>query len=118
MSKQKFIDFSKIELKKFDDKLYLHRIVGRELAMVYAKFETGAKHQDIRHSNEEFFYVVSGHIDVAVGRKNYTLHTGNGVLIPGNEIHSMHAQKDTLALIAFAPPITEEKAEEIKNSMQ
>ncbi|MDP3559756.1 MAG: cupin domain-containing protein [Legionellaceae bacterium] len=117
MNQNRFFDFSTIEMKKFDDKLYLHRIVGQELAVVYARFEKGATHTNIQHSNEEFFYVLSGHIDVDIGEENYTLLSENGVLIPGNEFHSMYAQEDSIALISFAPPISEEEASEIKNKM-
>ncbi len=102
-----------LEKTKFDENLYLHRIVGKEMAVVYAEFKKGAVHNNLRHSNEEFFYLISGEMFAEIGNQPYTLKNGDGVLIPSNVLHSFSATETSIALITFAPPITHDMADNL-----
>ena len=102
-----------LEKTKLDEKLYLHRIVGKEMAIVYAEFQKGAVHNNLTHSNEEFFYLISGEMHAEIDNQSYTLKNGEGVLIPANVLHSFSANETSIALITFAPPITHDMADKI-----
>lgn len=102
-----------LEKTKFDENLYLHRIVGKEMAIVYAEFRKGATHNNLTHSNEEFFYLLSGDMHAQIGNQSYQLKNGDGVLIPANVVHSFSANETSVALITFAPPITHDMADKI-----
>lgn len=118
MTAKKHFHMAALPLDKFDDKLELHRIVAKEMAIVYARFEKDGKHENITHSNEEFFYLIDGHMEAYVGKEKYELKNGDGLLIPPNEPHGFRILKTSIALITFAPPISHERAEEIKKEMK
>lgn len=118
MAAKKHFHLPSLKLKKFDNQLYLHRIVGKEMAVVYAEFQKGGKHDNITHSNEEFFYVLKGHFKAYIGKKKFVLKKGDGLLIPSNEIHGFTVLQNSLALITFAPPINHTQADKIKATMK
>lgn len=118
MTVKKYFNMPSLKLKKFDEKLKLYRIVGKEMAVVYAEFEKGGKHENITHSNEEFFYVIKGRLQAYIGKKKYDLKKGDGLLIPSNEVHGFSITQNTTALITFAPPISHAEADQIKEKMK
>lgn len=118
MTTQHHYHMASLKREQFSEKLSLHRIVANEMAIVYAEFQQGAKEDNIKHSNEEFFYVVSGCLEAYIGNTHYTLKAGDGLLIPSNEIHGFSAIETAIALITFAPPINKEQAEIIKENMK
>ncbi len=107
------------DLIKLEDKVYTYRIIGEKLGAVYCLYEEGWEHINIRHTNEEFLYVIDGHLKAEFGGQHYELKNGDAILIPSNEPHSFVATETTRALVMFAPPITNAEAlrimEEIKN---
>lgn len=113
MSQKVHYHMPALERTKFDESLYLHRIVGKEMSVVYAEFKKGAVHNNLTHINEEFFYLLSGDMQVDIGGESYTLKQGDGVLIASNVLHSFVATETSMALITFAPAITHGMAEEI-----
>lgn len=110
---KKFFKLKSAKLKKFEDKAYLHRIVRKKMTVIYCKFQKGWQHIKIKHISEEFLYVIKGHLKAKIGKNDYVLKNGDSVLIPSNEIHTIFALKDTLALGVFSPPITAKKAKAI-----
>ena len=111
--KKNYFKFSDLKLEKLEDKCFLHRIVAKKMGIVYCEYQKGWIHDNIRHTNEEFMYIISGHLKATVGKANHILKKGNGILIPANKLHSFIALKKTIALVIFAPPITSRQAEVI-----
>ena len=83
------------------------------MAVVYAEFKKGAAHNNLVHSNEEFFYLISGEMHAEIDHQSYILKKGDGVLIASNLLHSFSAVETSVALITFAPPITNDMANQL-----
>lgn len=106
------------DLSKLDDKVYTYRIVGEKLGAVYCLYEKGWDHVDIVHANEEFLYIIEGHLKAEVGGNHYELKQGDAILIPSNQPHTFVATETTKALVMFAPPITSAEAQQIMDDLK
>lgn len=88
--------------------------------MVYCHYEQDWEHINLRHANEEFLYVLEGHLHAELDADQYELKAGDAILIPPNQVHTLIAREPTKALVMFAPPITETEArimmQKMKNS--
>ena len=106
------------QLSKLDDKVYTYRIVGEKLGVVYCHYEQGWEHINLQHANEEFLYVLGGHLHATLGDEQYELKAGDAILIPTNQVHTFIALEKTEALVMFAPPITETEARAMMQKMK
>ena len=113
MAVKKYFKLKSEKLTKLEEKCYLHRIVAKEMAIVYCEYKKGWEHINIKHISEEFLYIIKGHLTAKVGKESYVLKTGDGLLIPSNVPHTFVALKNTTALVTFAPPITAKQAKKI-----
>lgn len=109
--------FPELPTEQFLSGLDLHRIVGSQMAVIYAKWAQGTRHERIIHENEEFFFVLTGSLDAEVGDEQFQINPSDGLLIPGGIPHSFTALEDCVVLTIFAPPITHEEAERLKNDI-
>ncbi len=60
----------------------------------------GARHA---HPNEQLIYIVSGEIALTVDDDNYTLRTGDSIMIPGGAEHQASAPVASEVLDVFTP---------------
>ncbi len=60
----------------------------------------GARHS---HPHEQLIYIVSGEIALTIGDDNYTLRTGDSIMIPGGAEHQATAPVASEVLDVFAP---------------
>jgi quercetin dioxygenase-like cupin family protein len=96
----------KLEKKQIDENLRSHKINGKEMSIVYSEFKKGAVHENLKHFNEEFFYLVSGEMNAHIDNQSFNLKSGDGLLISSNTLHGFFAIETSIALITFAPPMT------------
>lgn len=102
-----------LKLEELEAKCNLYRIVAKKMGVVYCVYDKGWVHNNIKHQNEEFLYVIKGLLTAKVGNSHFQLASGDGVLISQETLHSFVALKKTTALVFFAPPITSKQAKQI-----
>ena len=52
-----------------------------------------------RHPYDEFFYVISGQIDVELDKETVTLKAGEGFLVPKKKWHRSKAKRKAIAML-------------------
>lgn len=79
-----------------------------EMEPIYLTLHTGAKSQMIdSHDGEEFGYVLSGHVTLVNGDKEYNLKKGETFYISGKYLHYLKntAKSDATILWVTTPPM-------------
>lgn len=105
-----YVNLNAATLRKLEDKAAVYEIVGDKLSAMYFQYEKGYEHTGLKHANEEFIYIIKGHLKAEIGNEHYELKSGDAVLIPSKESHKIFAVETTLVLALFAPPITNDEA--------
>ncbi|NIM96785.1 MAG: cupin domain-containing protein [candidate division Zixibacteria bacterium] len=64
-----------------------------------------------RHPYDEFFYVISGEIDIALENETVTLKAGEGLLVPKKKWHRTSAKSKAVAMLFEKQGLQSEFAE-------
>lgn len=68
--------------------------------------EPGASLKSLSHAGEEFIHCIAGEIEMSVNGREWTLATGDTIVVPPHAQHSYHNRRRKLAVVvgAVAPP--------------
>lgn len=83
------------------------RATGGKMMMVEVFFAKGACGAAHRHEHEQLCYCLSGTFGFSVGDVHRTLHSGDSVHIPPNELHGAVCIEEGRLLDIFTPQRTD-----------
>jgi quercetin dioxygenase-like cupin family protein len=87
-------------LDKITRKTLVH---GARTLMTEFRLAQGAVLPKHSHPHEQTGYLVSGHMDLAIGGKTHAVGPGDSWCIPGDTEHSALAHEDSVAVEVFCP---------------
>ncbi len=113
--KHTYIHLPSATLRKLEDNAAVYEMVGEKMSAMYFHYEKGYEHTGLKHANEEFVYIIEGHLKAEISNDHYDLKKGDAALIPSKEHHKIFAVEKTIVLAMFAPPITNDQAKLLKD---
>ena len=96
--------FEDMDFEKVGEKVSLKTVNGTNCTILNCKFEKGCIIPNHHHESEQITFVVSGCLKGKIKDKEYTVHSGGGIVIPPNLPHEWIALEDTISLEVFTPP--------------
>lgn len=79
-------------------------LIGEKLMLSWVTLKAGAHTQSHAHENEQLIWILSGWMDVRIGKDHYTCRANDMVLIPPNEEHENWVREETHFVTVLAPP--------------
>ncbi|MCD6582994.1 MAG: cupin domain-containing protein [Desulfuromusa sp.] len=86
------------------DKIKMKTLVhGEKTMLVEFQMEKGALLPRHSHPHEQTGYLVSGSINLTIGKETFTVKPGDSWCIPGDIEHNAAILEDTVAVEVFSP---------------
>ena len=76
---------------------------GDKTLMVEIEFDAGSIVENHSHPHEQIGYLVSGRMNLTIGRSTWEVQKGDSWIIPGNVPHSAEILEPSLAIEVFSP---------------
>jgi quercetin dioxygenase-like cupin family protein len=98
-----FFKFEKLPQEPLMDKVLRQFVSGEKLTLTRFELKKGAVVPEHSHPNEQISYILSGAAKFIVAGKEYTVRSGEVLIIPSNIPHRVEALEDTIDLEMFSP---------------
>ena len=95
--------FEDMNFEKVGEKVSLKTVDGTNITLLNCKFEKGCIIPNHHHESEQITIVVKGCLKGTMNGKEYTVRSGEGIVIPPNLPHEWTAPEDTITLEVFSP---------------
>ena len=73
--------------------------------------ERGAEVAPHSHSNDQVGYIISGKIEITIGKEMRVCQGGDSYAIPGGIVHQARVVEETLTIDVFSPPRNDYRTE-------
>lgn len=98
------IKFKNLPPEALSDKISRQYVYGEKAMLCRFELKKGAIIPTHQHPNEQITYITNGLVKVTIHDKEYLVHAGEVLIIPGNTPHQFEALEDTIDIDLFAPP--------------
>ena len=95
--------FEDMNFEKVGEKVSLKTVDGTNITLLNCKFEKGCIIPNHHHESEQITIIVKGCLKGTMNGKEYTVCSGEGIVIPPNLPHEWVALEDTISLEVFSP---------------
>ncbi len=99
--------FNKSDSSGFKDPLIKIKmktlVFGEKTLLTEFRLEKGAVLPQHNHPHEQTGYLVSGRMDLTIGKVTHQVSPGDSWCIPGNTDHNACAHEDSIAIEIFSP---------------
>ena len=102
--KPKLFRFEDMKFEKVGEKVSLKTVDGTNTTLLHCRFEKGCIIPNHHHESEQVTIIFKGCLKGKIDGKEYTVRSGEGIVIPPNLPHEWVALEDTIDLEIFSPP--------------